>query len=93
MTGASRGLSFRLGTALPDPRSRRLFVEEVRQALTSLGIEEVVIAPRSPCQSPHVERLIGSIRRDSLDHVKDFNERHLLRLLKSYLGRYYHPTR
>jgi hypothetical protein len=34
-----------------------------------MGIEEVLIAPRAPWQNPHVERLIGSIRRACLDHV------------------------
>ena len=59
----------------------------------SMAIEEVVISPRSPWQSPYDERLISSIRRDSLDHVIVFNERHLLRLLKSYLDGYHHPAR
>jgi len=39
-----------------------------------LGLEEVRIAPRSPWQSPNVERLIGSVRRDCLDHVIVFNQ-------------------
>jgi putative transposase len=58
----------------------------------SLGIEEVLTAPRSPWQSPYVERLIGSIRRECLNHVIIFNERHLRRLLKSYFA-YYHEAR
>ena len=49
----------------------------------SMGIEKVVITPQSPWQSPHVERLIGSIRRDLLNHVIVFNERNLLRLLNA----------
>ena len=63
-----------------------------RSRVHSLGIEEVVIAPRSPWQSPFVERLIGSIRRECLNHVIVFNERHLKRLLKAYLV-YYHTAR
>ena len=58
-----------------------------------MGIEEILIAPRSPWQNPYVERLIGTIRRDLLDHVIVFNERHLLRLLHSYFDDYYHPAR
>ncbi|MFC1572145.1 integrase core domain-containing protein [Candidatus Eisenbacteria bacterium] len=58
----------------------------------NMGIEQVVIAPRSPWQSPHVERLIGSIRRECLDHVIVFNERHLKRVLSCYLA-YYHRWR
>jgi hypothetical protein len=49
-----------------------------------------VIAPRSPWQSPYVERLIGSIRRDCLDHVIVLNEKHLKWFLGNYIGSYYH---
>ncbi len=59
---------------------------------TAMGIEEVVIAPRSPWQNPYVERLIGSIRRECLDHVIILNERHLRRILRSYVT-YYHRSR
>jgi transposase InsO family protein len=69
-----------------------IYGEEVRRCLRSLGISEVLIAPRSPWQSPFVERLIGSIRRELLDHVIVLNERHLLRLLRSYFA-YYHESR
>ncbi len=58
----------------------------------SLGIEDVLTAPRSPWQNPYVERLIGSIRRDCLDHVIVLNDRHLKRMLASYF-RYYHSWR
>jgi putative transposase len=49
-----------------------------------MGIEEVVAAPRSPWQNPYVERLIGSIRRECLDHVIILNERHRRRVLSGY---------
>ena len=58
----------------------------------ALGLEEVRIAPRSPWQSPFVERVIGSIRRDCLDHVIVFNQAHLKCLLTSYFA-YYHRSR
>src|SRR5262252_228185 len=62
-------------------------------ALTkSMGIEEVVTAPRSPWQNPYVERLIGSIRRECLDHVIVWNERSLRRILRSYFD-YYQKSR
>ncbi len=61
---------------------------QFRRRVRSLGIKEVLIAPRSPWQSPYVERLIGSIRREYLDHVIVFNERHLRRLLRSYFAYY-----
>jgi transposase InsO family protein len=50
----------------------------------AMGIEEVVTAPRSPWQNPFAERVIGSIRRECLDHVIVLNERHLRRVLASY---------
>ena len=56
------------------------------------GIEEVITAPRSPWQNPFAERVIGSIRRDCLDHVIVFNEAHLIRILTSYFA-YYHESR
>ena len=57
-----------------------------------MGVEEVVTAPRSPWQNPYVERLIGSVRRECLDHSIILNERHLRRILGSYLD-YYHGSR
>ncbi len=58
----------------------------------SVGIQQVLTAARSPWQNPYVERLIGSIRRECLDHTIIFNENHLRRVLKEYL-RYYHKSR
>ena len=63
-----------------------------RHRVRAMGITEVITAPRSPWQNPYVERLIGSIRRDCLDHVIIFNERHLRRVLSSYFP-YHHDTR
>jgi len=57
-----------------------------------MGVEEICIAPRSPWQNCYVERLIGSIRRECLNHVIVFSDNHLRRLLKSYF-RYYHESR
>jgi putative transposase len=58
-----------------------IYGAEVRRCLASLQIEEVVTSPRSPWQSPYVERMIGSIRRECLDHVIVLNECHLRRIL------------
>jgi transposase InsO family protein len=63
-----------------------------QRRVKNMGFEEVLIAPRSPWQSPYIERLIGTIRRECLDHIIVFNERHLTRVLVSYL-RYYHRWR
>jgi putative transposase len=57
-----------------------------------MEIEEVLIAPRSPWQNPFVERLIGSIRRECLDHVLVLNEAHLRRVLREYFV-YYRDSR
>ena len=57
-----------------------------------MGITEVVTAARSPWQNAYVERVIGSIRRECLDHIVIFNERHLRRVLSSYVD-YYHRSR
>jgi Integrase core domain len=56
------------------------------------GNKEVLTAPRSPWQNPYAERIIGSIRRECLDHVIIFNETHLRRVLSCYF-RYYHRSR
>ena len=58
----------------------------------TMGIHEVKTAPRSPWQNPYVERLIGTLRRECLDHVVVLNETHLRRLLSEYLI-YYHGAR
>ena len=63
-----------------------------RQRVTNMGIKEVVTAPRSPWQNPYAERLIGSIRRECINHVIVLGERHLLTLLSSYFE-YYHQDR
>ncbi len=60
--------------------------------VANMGIEEVPTAPRSPWQSPYVERLIGSIRLECLNHFIVLNERHLRRILSSYFT-YYHESR
>jgi transposase InsO family protein len=58
----------------------------------SLGIREVKTAPRSPWQNPYAERLIGTLRRDCIDHVIVLSENHLRHLLRRYLV-YYHTCR
>ena len=60
--------------------------------IKNMGILEVKTAPRSPWQNAYVERLIGSIRRDCLDHIIVLNEGHLKRILTEYLE-YYHQDR
>ena len=69
-----------------------VYGNEVRLRISSLDMEEVLTAPQSPWQNPYVERLIGSIRRDCLNHFVIFNARHLKRTLASYFV-YYHGSR
>jgi Integrase core domain len=57
-----------------------------------MGIRDHLISPSSPWQNGHAERLIGSIWRESLDHVIVFSEAHLRRILKAYAS-YYNQVR
>ncbi|UCF05899.1 MAG: transposase [bacterium] len=66
--------------------------EEFYRRVESMDIKQVLIAARSPWQNPYVERVIGSIRRECLDHIIIFNDKHLRRVLKEYLC-YYHESR
>ena len=54
------------------------------QPIRAMGIRDHPIAPRSPWQNAYVERLIGSIRRECLDHMMVFGEAHLRRILRGY---------
>jgi transposase InsO family protein len=69
-----------------------VYGERFRRRVASLGIAEVVSAPASPWQNPYVERVIGSIRRECLDHMIVLNARHLRRILTMYSA-YYHRSR
>jgi putative transposase len=69
-----------------------IYGSEFRRRVRSLGMREVVTAPRRPWQNAFAERLIGSIRRECLDHVVVLSQRHLRHLLKRYFA-YYHRSR
>jgi len=64
----------------------------VTRRLRAMGIRDKPIAPASPWQNGFVERLIGSIRRECVDHIIVLGEAHLRRILQSY-ARYYNETR
>ena len=70
----------------------RAYGDIVVRRLRAMGIRDRPTALRSPWQNGYCERLIGSIRRDCLDHVVAFGERHLRHLLRSYAN-YYNQTR
>jgi putative transposase len=86
--------------AFPEDRAPRyllrdrdqIYGEGFRLRVKGMQIEEVIIAPQSPFQNPYAERLIGSIRRECLDHLIIINEEHLRRILREYLD-YYHHSR
>ncbi len=65
---------------------------KVIDTLDFMDIEQIVTAPRSPWRNGYCERVIGTIRRECLDHVIVLGEKHLRRMLKEYLA-YYHKDR
>ena len=69
-----------------------VYGDAFRHRVKGMGIEEILTAPHSPWQNPFAERLIGSIRRECLDHVLVLSERHLRRILTRYFA-YYHQAR
>jgi len=86
--------------AFPHDSARRFLLRdrdsiyggEFRRRVKSIGIAQVLTTPRSPWQNPFAERVIGTIRRELLDHVIVLNEGHLRRRLRNYF-RYYHDSR
>ena len=69
-----------------------IFGNQFREQVRDLGIHEVLSTPRSPWQRAYIERVIGSIRRECLDHVIVFNESSLRGILGWYCD-YYHRSR
>jgi putative transposase len=69
-----------------------IYGDVFRQRVRGMAIREVLTAPRSPWQNPYAERLMGSIRRECLDHIVVFNESSLRGTLKLYFN-YYHGAR
>lgn len=70
----------------------RIYGDRFRRMLEILGVEEVVTTARSPWQNAYAERLVGSLRRECLDHVVILGEIHLLRILAGYFE-YYNKAR
>ena len=69
-----------------------IYGEEFARRVKSMGIREVLTGPHAPWQNPFVERVIGSIRRECLDHFLILNETHLDRLLRASVA-YYNAVR
>jgi putative transposase len=70
----------------------RIVGQEFVQQLKAMGIKQVLSTPNAPSQRDHIERLIGTIRRECLDHVIVLNESSLRRHLVAFRD-YYHQTR
>jgi putative transposase len=68
----------------------RVYGQQFRHRVKGMGIEEVLTAPQSPWQNPFAEGLIGSIRRECLNHVLVLDERHLRHILTRYFAYYHH---
>src|SRR5258708_40148010 len=86
--------SLRLGTSpsLSDPRSGWGLWPSLHPKTSINGIRDRPTSPRSPWQNGYAERLIGSIRRECIDHIVVVGERHLRHVLLSYMN-YYNETR
>ena len=86
--------------AFPDDTQPRFLIHDrdgiygwtFRRRVKAMGMRGIRTAKRSPWQNPYVERVIGSIRRECLDHLVPFSERHLLRTLREYVE-YYNASR
>jgi len=70
----------------------RIFGDEFKKQVKDMGIQEVLSAPRSPWQRAYIERQIGTLRRECLDHMIVFNEASLYRHVKLFIA-YYHESR
>src|SRR5437667_6305600 len=66
----------------------RAYGQAFQRRIRAMGIRDRPISPRSPWQNPYAERLIGTLRRECLDHVLILGERHLRRTLTSYSSYY-----
>src|SRR5436190_195267 len=94
MDGAPTARGVRAGGEAPvsDRDRDQVYGERFSHQVRMLDIQEAVIALRSPWQNAYAERVIGSIRRECLDHVVVIGERHLREILSKYVD-YYNGTR
>lgn len=70
----------------------KIYSAKFVRRLRAIGLEQILTAAESPWQNPHCERVIGTLRRDCLNHVIVLGEQHLGRTLRNYLE-YYHGSR
>jgi transposase InsO family protein len=91
MAAPTNAANVKKALANPGP-STRIYGAVVTRRLRAMGIRDKPTAPASPWQNGFAELLIGSIRRESLDHIVVLGEEHLRRILKNYAA-YYNGTR
>jgi len=92
MIESLRWLGILMSATFTDRRDLALEKLAFQVRVSGMGIEQILTSPQSPWQSPFVERLIGSIRRECVDRVIVLGERQLRRILTSYYP-YYHRCR
>ncbi len=71
----------------------KIFSEDFKLHIRNFGLEDMPTAPRSPWQNPICERVIGTLRRECLDHMIILNEKHLHSVLDEYINNYYNISR
>ena len=71
----------------------KIFSEDFKENIKRFGLEDTPTAPRSPWQNPIAERVIGTLRRECLDHMIILNEKHLYNVLHEYIFEYYNVSR
>ncbi len=71
----------------------KIFSEDFKQQIRHFGLKDTPTAPRSPWQNPICERVIGTLRRECLDHIIILNEKHLFNVLHEYIFEYYNVSR
>jgi transposase InsO family protein len=71
----------------------KIFSEDFKTHIKRFGLEDTPTAPRSPWQNPICERVIGTLRRECLDHMIILNEKHLHSVLDEYINNYYNISR
>ncbi len=71
----------------------KIFSDDFKQHIKNFGLEDTPTAPRSPWQNPVAERVIGTLRRECLDHMIILNEKHLNSVLDEYINDYYNVSR
>ncbi|MCF7956050.1 MAG: integrase core domain-containing protein, partial [Phycisphaerae bacterium] len=70
-----------------------IYSKKFKQTIRQFGLEDTPTAPRSPWQNPFCERVIGTLRRECLDHMIILNEKHLYDILHEYIFEYYNVSR